>query len=266
MEKQIFKFNEVNIPYQIYTYYINNTLFRTTFVFYTNDIPITYYIYLKDIINEFSRSIFYNSKYFKNYIFDSIFNNEIIIVYDDKFDIKKSIELENDFNYIQKKFVKNSNNLKFEDKSIVFSSNFVNINFNKEEVTQNLLIKRFNLISGLCGSGKSMYLKLIANLFKSDVYDVINVVYDNNKKLGSSEKVLYEIDKILFSELNNYENFLLLIDNIPWHLLDNKSKISVIDKLFEFSVNKRPIYITSVDNDIKVLVKKRTYNPNFINL
>lgn len=140
------------------------------------------------------------------------------------------------------------------------------MNFNDEETNQNLLIKRFNLISGLNGTGKTMYLKILSSLFESNLYDIMRNIYNNNKKICFSEKVLYEIDKLLFSEVNNYDNFLLLIDNIPWHLLDNKNKINVIDKLFEFSMDEKPIYITSVDNDIKTLTKRRIYNPNFIDL
>ena len=266
MKKNIFKINEINIPYETYTYYINDNLFRTIFVFYTSNIPTSYHKYLKKIINEFSINIFYSSKYYRNDTFDSRYNNEIVIVYDDNFDIKNNIDLEDDFNYIQKRFIKNNNNLKFSDKSIIVSNDFLNMNFNEEESNQNLLIKRFNLIIGLNDTGKTMYLKLIGKLFESNLYDITCNLYSNNKKISSSEKILYEIDKMLFSEINNYDNFLLLIDNIPWHLLDNKNKINVIDKLFEFSMNEKPIYITSVDNDIKTLAKKRIYNPNFIDL
>lgn len=264
MKKNIFKINEISIPYETYTYYINDNLFRTTFVFYTSNIPTSYHKYLKNIINEFSINIFYSSKYYRNDTFDSKYNNEIFIVYDDNFDIKNNIDLEDDFNYIQKRFIKNNNNLKFSDKSIIVSNDFLNMNFNEEESNQNLLIKRFNLISGLNDTGKTMYLKLIGKLFESNLYDITSNLYSNNKKISSSEKILYEIDKMLFSEINNYDNFLLLIDNIPWHLLDNKNKINVIDKLFEFSMDEKPIYITSVDNDIKTLAKKRIYNPNLI--
>ena len=91
----------------MYTYYINNNLFRTTFVFYTSNIPTSYHKYLKNIINEFSISIFYSSKYYRNDTFNSRYNNEIVIVYDDNFDIKNNIDLEYDFNYIQKRFIKN---------------------------------------------------------------------------------------------------------------------------------------------------------------
>ncbi len=266
MKKNIFKINEISIPYEIYTYCINDNLFRTTFVFYTSNIPTSYHKYLKIIINGFSINTFYSSKYSNNNTFDSKYNNEIVIVYDDNFDLKNNIDLEDDFNYIKKRFIKNSNNLKFSDKSIIVSDDFLNMNFNDEETNQNLLIKRFNLISGLNGTGKTMYLKILSSLFESNLYDIMRNIYNNNKKIGSSEKVLYEIDKLLFSEINNYDNFLLLIDNIPWHLLDNKNKINVIDKLFEFSMDEKPIYITSVDNDIKTLTKRRIYNPNFIDL
>ena len=49
-------------------------------------------------------------------------------MYDDNFDLKNNIDLENNFNYIKKRFIKNSNNLKFGDKSIIVSDDFLKKN------------------------------------------------------------------------------------------------------------------------------------------
>lgn len=55
------------------------------------------------------------------------------------------------------------------------------------------------------------------------------------------------------------------MDEMYWLAFDNRNIIHIIDQLHEVSLNNQVVVTTTFDN-VKELLKKKTYKPNIIDL
>lgn len=263
---------------------INNELFRKYFIF---DIRKLSDDKLNQIFNNFDEfnyqlleDIFF--KTLDEEHFDYRKNMMVLFVYseDRKYNIDKYSTMSN-MKFALKKFVTESELQDIISKSSsVTNPTTIYTSINGNEIKQN-----FNLISGLNGSGKTVLLNEISNHFNTPVFNMD----DYYLNLTKSIKDLAQVKKYLkrLNELSRYgensnimnyfyrlsqilafskeQNNIVLLDNLCWGVLDDRNKINVLDTLFDYSCdNDSSVIATSCQDDIKSLIKHRTYNANII--
>ena len=164
------------------------------------------------------------------------------------------------YNYALKNFIDSEEFNKImdqEDNLIVPNRNSSYIYDEKKIQTSN-----FNLLYGLNGSGKTLFLKYISS--KNDIpLFMLNQKYDDKEKLLSSSSQYLEN----LSHIVNYchtRNIPLLLDDLSWYSFDGRNQIKIIDTLYEYS-HYNDVFFTSSQDNIKQLVKRRSQNPNIIN-
>ena len=269
--KKEFVYHYINIPYLEYNEKINGNLFRRNFVI---DIRNFNQAELKSLFENYDdfQFYFFQDKFWNNA--DSRFNMVIYFIYDEN--VKSSLDLKkvtNNFEYAIKKFVteKELETTCFND-DINLGSNDIIASCNGISITN-----RFNLINGKNGSGKTVLLNDIANKLNAQVFNLssdsieCDFVYKkllkyfkiNEDYLTGSQKNLYNLCKVLTFCARNEQP--ILLDDLQWNSLDSYNQIKLIDLLSDFSITN-DVVVTSCKEDVKTLVKRRTYEPNIIDL
>lgn len=73
---------------------------------------------------------------------------------------------------------------------------------------------------------------------------------------------MYRLSQIL--EFSAQQKKPVLLDDLRWKALDNRSQIQLVDGLFHYSNNNESVVLTGCDRT--QLIKRRVYNPNIIEL
>lgn len=277
---------QYRIPYYINLFLIDGETFRKSFIF---DLRNMNDDQLKAIFNNYHyfQEQFCPKHYFRDYssyAFNFKNNMEIIFLYDDTSKIGNQYEIMYDMNYMVKKF------MTMEELKQYLEKNFARARFaNIERVVVDDKIyglTRFNYLYGLNGSGKTVLLNKMANKLKVPVFnanqqdlDLINYIkrkecikqylysltgYYDIGNYSSYEKYVHRLSQIL--EFTKEHGNILLLDDLNWGGLDNLSTIRLVDTLFEFAINNENVLVTGSLDNVKKLVKARTYNSNIIEL
>jgi len=277
---------QYRIPYYINVFLIDLETFRKSFIFDLRNMEDEQ---LNAIFNNYQyfQEEFCSNQYFRDYspyLFNFKNNMEIIFLYDDNSKIRNQYDIMYDMNYMLKKFMTMDELKQYLEKNFS-SARFANIQrVVVDDKTYGLT--RFNYLYGLNGSGKTAFVNKIANKLKVPVFnanqhdlDLINYIkrkecikqylysltgsYDVGN-YSNYEKYVHRLSQIL--EFTREHGNILLLDDLNWASLDNLSTIRLIDTLFEFAINNENVLVTGALDDVKSLVKARTYNSNIIEL
>ena len=277
---------QYRIPYYINVFLIDLETFRKSFIFDLRNMEDEQ---LNAIFNNYQyfQEQFCSKQYFRDYspyLFNFKNNMEIIFLYDDNSKIRNQYDIMYDMNYMLKKFMTMDELKQYLEKNFS-SARFANI---QRVVVDDKIygLKRFNYLYGLNGSGKTAFVNKIANKLKVPVFnvnqhdlDLINYIkrkecikqylysltgsYDVGN-YSNYEKYVHRLSQIL--EFTSEHGNILLLDDLNWASLDNLSTIRLVDTLFEFAINNENVLVTGALDDVKSLVKARTYNSNIIEL
>lgn len=277
---------QYRIPYYINLFSIDGEIFRKSFIF---DIRNMEDNQLKAIFDNYQyfQEQFCSKHYFRDYspyAFNFKNNMEIIFLYDDATKIENQYEIMYDMNYMVKKFMTMDELKQYLEKSFAMARFY-----NTERVViegKTYELNRFNYLYGLNGSGKTVLVNKMAHKLKVPVFnanqqdlDLINYIkrkecikqylysltgsYDVGN-YSNYEKYVHRLSQIL--EFTREHGNILLLDDLNWGGLDNLSKIRLVDTLFEFAINNENVLVTGALDEVKTLVKARTYNSNIIEL
>lgn len=296
-EVKHFDYYGINVPYYEVVKKINGVIFRKYFIVDIRNLDR--YKVIVDNFHDFQGEFFDKEYWYSGKEEFSYVNNMMLYFLcdkDKKYDIDKYSIL-NNFEYAFKEFIteddlegimKNEGDFSLEDKEIIITGK------NKD-----IVLNRFNLITGKNGSGKTTMLKEIADYCNSPIFEIgVNSFgiyfgkptngfvldkyikmselttcdmkfYDNGSFYDkyfykpSLERYFYKLNKVM-SCCSSYD-VPLLLDELGFYYLDDRNQIKLIDALFEYS-NNHDVVIADCKNQIKKLVKNRVYKSNIIEL
>lgn len=277
---------QYRIPYYIKVFLIDLETFRKSFIFDLRNMEDEQ---LNAIFNNYQyfQEQFCSNQYFRDYspyLFNFKNNMEIIFLYGDNTKITNQYQIMYDMNYMVKKFMTTDELNLYLEKNFS-SARFANI---QRVVVDDKIygLTRFNYLYGLNGSGKTALVNKISNKLKVPVFNANQQDLDLNNYIkrkecmkqflysltgsydvgnySSYERFVHRLSQIL--QFTKEQGNILLLDDLNWSGLDNLSMIRLVDTLFEFAINNENVLVTGALDDVKSLVKSRTYNSNMIEL
>ena len=275
----------IMIPYCIREFKIKDFVFKKSFIIDMRNMS-DYIVSL--IFNNFEhfQQVFCSKYFFSDFLeefFNYKYNMELIFVYDENrnYDIN-TYSVIYDLNYMLKKFMTGDEIIDYLTKS--YNGAFDNLELKLKN--RNLELKNLNYVYGLNGSGKTPLLMKLSSILSVPIFNMddnsLNLLaFINDKEsvrkylymltgsynvneYSSYERYVHMMSQIL--EFSRENNNILLLDNLRWGSLDNLSKLRLVDTLFEYSLSGNNVIFTGCDDNVKGLVKIRTYNSNIIDL
>lgn len=151
---------------------------------------------------------------------------------------------------------------------------------------KDLTLTHFNCIIGSNGSGKTVLLNNISRALYVPMFSMNDIALNLDDLISddaSLRKYIYQLTGAYeIGKYSNYEKYInrlaqilefsrehnniLLLDDLGWNGLDDRSKVNLIDTLFEHSMNNEGVVITGCNESQKHLVKNRVYDPNIIEI
>lgn len=211
------------------------------------------------------------------------YSMDLIFSYDQNrdYNINKS-EIESDMNFAFKHFLT-------KDETVTYlAKEHLGQNFNRKKLIKvsgsPLVISSFNYINGNNASGKTRLITDISKSLKAPVYSMDDISLNLESRIKNKENVkrylYYFTGSSEFDEYSDYQKYMyrlsqilefsaqqkkpVLLDDLRWNALDNRSQIKLVDGLFQYSNNKESVVLTGCDRT--QLIKRRVYKPNIIEL
>lgn len=260
------------IPYYSFSQYIDNQEIKRYFVIDLVEHP------------ELESIIFPNFSKFQDCIFAEVYYTQrnlplyLLFVSDKKrYDVIYNLKYTLKFFVTEKELedlvTKSSSDLyvPMNDKSFVYDN-------------QEYVLNKLNYIYGGNGSGKSQMLRTIAKEYDEVLYSIeddaispnlcdessMRKYYElltNKKECYSSSDKMFQKISILLARYQEYQNRLLLMDDIFWGRLDPYNRVKLIEVLNDYAIESENSIITcGVQENVGNTIKRRCYKPNIIEL